>query len=237
MAVHLTRICIVVAAALSGVQANSHYHYGDDVHDHHDHDLHDHDHDHTEIVHPFEDQHAGHDHTHPSMHLRRQLVKKEPSCGMEKVKEKDKIISANVQKDWEDYHGENRVRKLQSFSATIPVYFHVIQRDATYGALSDTQRNSMMTTLNKGFNGTGFKFEFRGSDVTINSYYFDCNTNRANTLPLTTSLRKGGTDAINLYVCDVEKNKTVGTTGWATLPSQVITVVYVYFRLREATQN
>ena len=104
-------------------------------------------------------------------------------------------------------------------SHTIPVYFHVIQSasgtNVANGYVSTADLDQQIAVLNSGYRASGFSFARTGVDYTVNADWF------ANTAPgsaqeksMKTSLRKGGSNALNLYTA----NLSGGLLGWATFP-------------------
>ena len=104
-----------------------------------------------------------------------------------------------------------------TFSATIPVYFHVIT-DGTDGTLSNSQINAQIAVLNKTFGGreggavTGFSFALAGVTRTNDAVWFASASSGAEKA-MKQALKQGGDDALNVY-------STSGGAylGWAYLP-------------------
>jgi hypothetical protein len=149
-------------------------------------------------------------------------------CGARSLTHNEKLFSAKVVDKWEKKHGGHHKRKLASFSATIPVYFHAIQYDANLGNLSTTDRDNMMTALNTAYTGSGFSFVHMGTDSIIDPAHYYCQVTlyKDNNVPITKTLHKGGSDALNVYVCDTTTNGTYANettlvTGWSSYPEQV----------------
>jgi hypothetical protein len=104
------------------------------------------------------------------------------------------------------------------FTATVPVYFHVIT-DGAVGALRDAQIARQISVLNNTYGGgeggtdTGFSFELAGVTRTDNAAWFYAGIGGVNENTMKQTLRQGGTDALNLY------STTAGAyLGWAYLP-------------------
>jgi hypothetical protein len=103
------------------------------------------------------------------------------------------------------------------FSATIPVYFHVINKGPTLadGNVPDSQIRAQIDVLNQTFAGTGFRFQLIAIDRTANQAWFDM------AKPLVEreakrALHRGGMDALNIYT-----NSGAGFLGWAYYPKDV----------------
>ncbi len=104
--------------------------------------------------------------------------------------------------------------KAASFSATVPVYFHVIT-DGGVGNLTARQLSDQVAVLNKTFGGreggfrTNFSFYLAGVTRTDNASWFAAKNESA----MKKALRQGGNDALNVYT------STAGVyLGWAYLP-------------------
>ena len=100
------------------------------------------------------------------------------------------------------------------FSATVPVYFHVIT-DGGVGNLTARQLSDQVAVLNMTFGGreggfrTNFSFYLAGVTRTENATWFAGSNESA----MKKALRQGGNDALNVYT------STAGAyLGWAYLP-------------------
>ncbi|MGH8868292.1 MAG: zinc metalloprotease [Actinomycetes bacterium] len=107
------------------------------------------------------------------------------------------------------------------FSATVPVYFHVVT-DGTTGTLSNRDIAVQMDVLNNTFAAgeggadTGFSFDLAGVTRTDNAAWFYSNPGGTNEHSMKKTLHQGGTNALNLY------STTAGDyLGWAYLPDIV----------------
>ena len=105
-----------------------------------------------------------------------------------------------------------------SFKVTVPVYFHVVT-DGTTGAVTDRQVADQVEVLNKTFGGreggdaTGFSFALAGIDRTDNASWFHAGIGGTNEHTMKQTLRRGGSDALNLY-----STSAGAYLGWAYLP-------------------
>ena len=104
------------------------------------------------------------------------------------------------------------------FSATVPVYFHVVT-DGSIGSLTRSQIAAQIRVLNVTFGGgeggadTGFAFELAGVTRTDNAKWFYASIGGAEHA-MKRALRQGGRNALNIY------STTAGPyLGWAYLPS------------------
>jgi hypothetical protein len=109
-----------------------------------------------------------------------------------------------------------------SFSATIPVYFHVIRSGTSLaqGNVPDSWIDKQMRVLNLTFGGfyggpdSGFTFELAGVDRTTNARWFAMTPGGADEYKAKKALREGGANALNIYTVDGG-----GYLGWAYFPS------------------
>jgi hypothetical protein len=107
------------------------------------------------------------------------------------------------------------------FSATVPVYFHVIT-NGTEGSVSTGTIARQMNVLGKGYDGsyggafTGFSFVLAGVDSTVNAAWFDAGPGSADEKAMKRALKLGGPGDLNVYT-------TSGNAylGWAYYPSIV----------------
>jgi hypothetical protein len=104
------------------------------------------------------------------------------------------------------------------FSATVPVYFHVIT-DGDLGTVTDAQIAAQIRVLNFDYAGheggadTGFNFDLAGVTRTDDAKWFASRSGGAER-DMKKTLKQGGDDALNVY-------STSGGLylGWAYLPS------------------
>ena len=108
-----------------------------------------------------------------------------------------------------------------NFSATVPVYFHVIT-NGPVGNLTNKQISDQMTVLNLEFAGmegganTGFSFTLAGVTRNDNADWFNAKPGGINEKSMKRALHQGGNNALNLY------STTAGPyLGWAYLPDIV----------------
>lgn len=133
-------------------------------------------------------------------------------CGARTPSRRDKAELASVHAAWDESEAKTLFFRESAANRTtpttilrIPVYFHVFQWSNTVGNVSNaTLRKGFLTALNAGFRDTPFQFVFRGATHTVNRKWFQCLGQRR----YKPSLRQGGNDALNVYVCD-----TVGGLG------------------------
>jgi hypothetical protein len=117
------------------------------------------------------------------------------------------------------------------FSATIPVYFHVIT-DGSTGSLTNGEIGAQIRVLNAGFGGqenaaaskTGFSFTLAGVTRTNNAAWFD-GSSFADETAMKQALKQGGDNALNVY-----SNSGAGGVllGWAYSPDIVNDASFKY---------
>jgi hypothetical protein len=104
----------------------------------------------------------------------------------------------------------------------IPVYVHVISSGAGFanGEVSDRAIREQINVLNSTFAGerggseTGFSFDLVATDRTTNADWFFMGYNSQAENRAKASLRRGGSNALNLYTVDGG-----AYLGWATFPN------------------
>ena len=102
-------------------------------------------------------------------------------------------------------------------SIKVPVYFHVINKGAgvANGDVPDSMIADQMKVLEDAFADSAFKVEFAGTDRTTNAQWYTMSPDSSAERTAKTTLRKGGADALNVYIA----NPGGGLLGWATFPS------------------
>jgi hypothetical protein len=109
-------------------------------------------------------------------------------------------------------------RAPADFTATVPVYFHVIT-DGTLGNVSDRDIAAQIRVLNVTYAGgeggadTGFSFDLAGVTRTDNAKWFATNSGGAEH-EMKQALKQGGDNALNVY-----STSGGGYLGWAYLPN------------------
>lgn len=114
---------------------------------------------------------------------------------------------------------EARLATMQDTAAitashVIPVYVHRIHPAAGGGSVSDAQITNQLSVLNAAYANTSFSFSLAATDDTNNATWYTCAGGSCET-QMKTALRRGGSNALNLYV----NNMGGGLLGWATFPS------------------
>lgn len=101
-------------------------------------------------------------------------------------------------------------------SHVIPVYVHRIHAtNGTGGAVTTTQITNQLNVLNAAYGSSGFSFSLSSTDDTNNDAWYTTTDGTSAETAMKTALRKGGSNALNLYL----NNMGGGLLGWATFPS------------------
>jgi Pregnancy-associated plasma protein-A len=99
-------------------------------------------------------------------------------------------------------------------SRNIPVYWHIIRNTSGAGGVTTAQITQQIAVLNAAYAGTSFSFTLTSTDTTNNTSWYGCSGGSCET-QMKNALRKGGSNALNLY----SNNMGGGLLGWATFPS------------------
>jgi hypothetical protein len=100
-----------------------------------------------------------------------------------------------------------------TFSATVPVWFHVVSPDGKIGNVKDSVIARQLQVLNANFAGTGFTYQLAGVTRTVNeSWYLLKST--SDEQEMKKALRRGGAETLNVYA-----TSGAGFLGWAYFPS------------------
>ncbi|HWL37262.1 MAG TPA: zinc metalloprotease [Frankiaceae bacterium] len=115
-------------------------------------------------------------------------------------------------------------RNPKGYTATIPVYVHVISSGPTAaeGNVPTSQVEQQVSVLNKSFQGTyggyrtPFSFRLAGITRTQNAAWFAMGYGSREERVAKAALRQGGADALNIYTTNGANDALL---GWATFPS------------------
>jgi hypothetical protein len=137
-------------------------------------------------------------------------------CGARQVSEQE---AAQVAEELARFGADNPGRPGL---ATVPVWFHVINRGPGYanGDVPDTMLREQVRVLNESFAGrtggaaAGFRFELAGITRTTDPEWFDMGIQSQAERRAKEALRQGGAETLNVYVTNGG-----GYLGWATFPS------------------
>ena len=117
--------------------------------------------------------------------------------------------------------GDVGVTPIPGFTATIPVYFHVITPDGVTGNVTQQQIDAQIMVLNLAFSGfydedgtaTGFTFVLAKVTWTVNAEWYAAGPGSHAEREMKQTLSQGGQAALNYY------STTAGDyLGWAYLP-------------------
>ena len=131
-------------------------------------------------------------------------------CGTKDLDETTARLADEYAKD-----RASRVSLALTASHNIPVYWHRIHAaNGTGGAVSTRQINDQLAVLNAAYAASSFSFTLAGVDDSNNNSWYTCAGGTCET-QMKTALRKGGSNALNIY----SNNMGQSLLGWATFPS------------------
>jgi len=116
----------------------------------------------------------------------------------------------------------------KGFSASVPVWFHVISPDGTTGNVSNAVLQQQLQVMNTEFGGfeggaaTGFSFKLAGVDRVTNPRWYDFKSGTKPERDMKQALRRGGPETLNVYT-----TSGAGFLGWAYFPSTYKTQPYL----------
>ncbi|KAG8863957.1 hypothetical protein FRB96_006830 [Tulasnella sp. 330] len=116
----------------------------------------------------------------------------------------------------------NVTAAVSKLSATVPVWFHVIQSStaASGGHLTATQIANQINVLNQGYSGLGITFALAGTDYTTNSDWFNnLGPDSQENDDAKAALRRGDAKTLNLYSTGFTSGSGAGLLGYSTFPS------------------
>jgi hypothetical protein len=100
-------------------------------------------------------------------------------------------------------------------SHVVPVYWHNIRTSSGGGGVAtSTQISNQISVLNAAYAAAGFSFSLTSTDSANNDSWYTC-TGGTCEQQMKSTLRKGGSNALNVY----SNNMGGGLLGWATFPS------------------
>lgn len=164
-------------------------------HDHH------HDHHHNHYFHPGDD------------HGRQLNIPFVDDCGTPPLPDTELLRLNSAHKKWKKKHGNRR--NLAAETITIPTYFHIL-RGPTVGHLDRSVITDLFVPkLNHGFRNSPFRFQLMEVIETVDMELYMCNRTWYPEKKL--RLRRGGDDALNIYVCNTVADAANGWAGYPTL--------------------
>ena len=118
----------------------------------------------------------------------------------------------------EDYSDRmaSRISPQLTASHVIPVYVHRIYKtgpSASSESATTAQINQQIDVLNAAYASASFSFSLASVDDSTNASWYTCTGGSCET-QMKNALRKGGSNALNLYL----NNMGGGLLGWATFP-------------------
>ena len=99
-------------------------------------------------------------------------------------------------------------------SHDIPVYWHIIKSSSGAGGVTSQQIADSISVLNDAYAGTSFTFTLVSTDTANNDAWYTT-TGGTSESQMKSALRKGGSNALNVY----SNQMGGGLLGWATFPS------------------
>jgi hypothetical protein len=126
------------------------------------------------------------------------------------VEQSDEVLD-----QWRTRFGADR--RLTEAPRKIPVYFHVIKKsNGSGGDVSSAQISDQIRVLNSSYGGA-FEFTYMSKTTTENTNYYGAGIGTNGEAQMKSSLRQGGTNALNIYT----SAPGGGVLGWATFPDGV----------------
>ncbi|CAE6468317.1 unnamed protein product [Rhizoctonia solani] len=116
-----------------------------------------------------------------------------------------------------------RLTSNAKFSASIPVYWHVIRSALSQGNIPDSQIEESISVLNVDYHETGLSFTLTETDRTTNADWFNrAGPSTLHEIAMKTALRKGDVNALNVYTVGYTNVSPAGILGHATFPSSYL---------------
>jgi hypothetical protein len=129
-----------------------------------------------------------------------------------------KSLSLTEQDEVEQTIAERlKKRPRKAGMVVVPTYFHVINNGSgiANGDISQQMIQQQMKVLNDAYGSAGFQFQLVSVDRTTNSAWYNMTPGTQAELDAKTALRKGGSDALNIYTANIGG----GLLGWAYFPN------------------
>lgn len=141
----------------------------------------------------------------------------DPRCGTRQLTPEEADLVEKHQKTRLNARQQGGDVTVMVTGATIPVYFHVINKGTgiSNGDVTSQMINDQIAVLNAAYGQWGYSFSLVSVDRTTNTTWFNACENSSNESAMKNALRQGSADDLNLYSC----NPGGGLLGWATFPS------------------
>jgi hypothetical protein len=108
----------------------------------------------------------------------------------------------------------SRVSVQLTESHVIPVHWHRIRNSSGSGDVSNQQIADQLAVLNAAYAAAGFSFSLVTTDTTNNEQWFLAEPGQAAESEMKSILRRGGSNALNIYSNGLRS----GLLGWSTYP-------------------
>jgi hypothetical protein len=131
-------------------------------------------------------------------------------CSTNDPDEQEIANTLKIVQDWK--MRRSNTRRLEIIK--VPLYVHLIQSTTAKNVVSDVQVQDQVDVLNEAFSPE-FQFSLEEVTITGNDDWYICELG-GNEKAMKRALRRGGSDALNLYICVPGD----GLLGWSTLPSR-----------------
>ncbi|KAL0949862.1 hypothetical protein HGRIS_009895 [Hohenbuehelia grisea] len=107
-------------------------------------------------------------------------------------------------------------------AATVDIYFHVISSGSavSQGNIPDSQIAAQISVMNTAYASAGLTWRLAGTDRTVNSAWFNsAGPGTSQQTAMKRALRKGGSNALNVYTVGFTSGAGAGLLGYSTFPS------------------
>jgi hypothetical protein len=133
-------------------------------------------------------------------------------CSTNDPDEQEIANTLKIVQDWRKRRSNTRRLGI----IEVPLYIHILvpESSTVKKVVSDVQIQDQVNVLNEAFSPE-FQFSLEGVTVKESDDWYVCQLG-GNEKAMKKELRKGGSDALNLYICVPED----GLLGWSTLPSR-----------------
>lgn len=141
-------------------------------------------------------------------------------CGSTEARVPASLKEAHLRHAKRDVPAPFPVMKRQSGNSTvIPTYFHVVSSKAKANTTSDSLLQDQLDVMNKGYAGTGFSFELKDTDYTVNDEWAAIDVTGSDDsvmMEMKNKLRKGTYSELNVYFISELANGILGMCEFPT---------------------